>query len=61
MVIPNRYKDTFDDFIENLDVESPDWFELIDKKLSNLLKFKSSFMGPLKENCLDKNISNRSL
>lgn len=33
VIIPNKYKDTFDNFIDNPDAKSLDWPRPIDKRL----------------------------
>lgn len=57
LTIPNRYKVTLDDFIDNLDLESPDWLELINEGSRNVAKSAGSLTGSLKRSCLDKNVS----
>lgn len=59
MVIPNKYKDILDDFINSSDSESPDYVGLIDKRSYNAFRSKSSLAGLLKRDCLDKDVLNR--
>lgn len=63
MTIPNRYKDTLDNFINSSNSKFSDWPRSIDKRSYNILKFKNSLIGFLRENCLNKNVltSNKSL
>lgn len=51
MAISNKYKNTLDDFINSLDKKLPDWLRLIDKRLRNACKSKSSSIGLSKGNC----------
>lgn len=60
MAIPNRYKDTSDELIDSLDVESPDQPGPIVKGSRNTLRSESSLTGLSEGDCLDKNISDRS-
>lgn len=61
-VISNKYIDTFDDLVDNLDTkflnwpESQDCLRAIDKRTCNMLKSKSGLPTLLKENCKDENI-----
>lgn len=54
MTIFNKYKEIFDDFIDNLDIKSsnwpnsPDWLKLIKKKLYNTFKFNNGSLTLLK-------------
>lgn len=41
VIILNKYKKILDNFINNSDSEFPDWLELINKRLSNILKFEN--------------------
>lgn len=61
VAIPNRYKNTLDDFIDSLDPEFLDWPRLIDKKLHNMPKTKNSLVGFLLENYLNEDVLDKSL
>ena len=67
MVIFHKYKDTFDNLIDNSDTKSPDYPDspnqprLIDKRLRNAFKSRDCLPTFLKEDCLDDNISIMSL
>lgn len=62
VVILNKYKNTFNNLIDSLDTESPDWLDfpdwpkLIDKESWNRFRSKVSLLTLLKENCLDKDV-----
>lgn len=60
VAIPNRYKDTLNNLIDNSDAEFSDWLRLNNKGLRNLLKSKSSLMRFLKRDYLDKDVPDRS-
>lgn len=58
VVIFNRYKDIFNNFIDNLDTKSSNRLKLIDKALYNIFRFKSKSIEAktkLEENFLNKN------
>ena len=63
----NKYKNTFDDLIDSLDIESLDhldslnWPGLIDKGSRNAPKSKDGSPTFLEKDCLDKDISIISL
>lgn len=58
ITIFNRYKDTFEDFIESsLDIKPPNIPKPIKKRVCNIMP---SFENPLTKLKLDKNILNRS-
>ena len=60
--IPNKYKDTFDDFIDSLDTKSPDQLESldrpepIDKGTRNTPKSRGALPSFSKKDCLDKDV-----
>lgn len=62
VAIPNRYKDTLDDFIDISDTKSLEWLdfldrlEQIDKRSYNALRSKSSLMTLSNEDYLDNNV-----
>lgn len=49
LAILNKYKNIFDDFINNLDKKSQDPFEPIDKGIIKVLKFESGSKSFLKK------------
>ena len=51
VAISNKYKNIFDDLINSLDAESPDWLGPIDKKSCNIPRFKDSLTEYLKGDC----------
>lgn len=59
MAIPNKYKDTFNDFIDSLDIEFPDWLKSIDKWSRNAFRSEDSSTRFYKGNCLNKNVSKK--
>lgn len=56
LAIFNKYKDTFDDFINSSDEQFQDWPQLIDKESYKAPRFKSSLRALSKE----ENISDES-
>lgn len=56
VVISNKYKDTFDDFINSSDLELPDWLRPIDKRLYNVSRSVDNSIRFLKKGCFDKNV-----
>lgn len=58
IVILNIYKDTLNDFIDNLDPKSPNWRKLIDGGLRNMYRSASSSMRLLERGCLNKDVLN---
>lgn len=59
IVISNKYKNTLDDFINSSDIEFLNWPKLINKKLHNTSRFKSSLIDLLEGRRLEsKNILN---
>lgn len=53
--IPNKYKDTLDNLIDNSDEECQNWPESIDKRLYKAPKFEDSLKGLLeKEDISDR-------
>lgn len=61
LVIPNQYKDTLDDFINNSNLESPDWARPIDVRTCNSSNSKASLADLLERNYLDEDVLDRSL
>lgn len=61
IVICNKYKDTLNDFIDNLNTKSSNWLELIDKGSRNVFRFKGNLIRFLKENYLNKNVIDKLL
>ncbi len=67
VTIPNKYKNTLDDFIDSSNKESLNWPDcpdrsgLIDKGSRNTLKSRSDSPILLEENCLNKDVSVTSL
>ena len=59
MAIPNEYKETLDDIIDNLNTEPLNWPRLIDKELCNTSRFESSLTELLKDDRLNKDVSDR--
>ena len=57
VAISNRCKDTLDDLINSLDLESPDRPGPIDERSRNAPRSVGSSTGLLKGGCLDKNVS----
>lgn len=57
MVIPNRYKDTFNDLIDSSDIKPLNMPRLVNKGLHNVML---SSENPSNRPKLDKNISDRS-
>lgn len=53
MTISNWYKDTLDNLIDSLDLESLDWAGPIDEKFYNALMSKGNLVNFLKSGCLD--------
>lgn len=51
MAISNKYKDTFDNFINSLDKKFLDQLEAINKRLYNTLKFENSLISFSKRDC----------
>lgn len=56
ITILNKYKNTFDDFIDSLDIKFLDQLGPINKRLHNISSFEDSLIGLLKEDCLNKNV-----
>ena len=62
LAIFNKYKDTFDDLIDSLDMETPDWPNslawprLIDKRSRNAPRSKSGSPTLSKDDCLDEDV-----
>ncbi len=65
--IPNKYKVTLDEQIDNIDIKSPDWpdspnrLRLIDKRSCNLFRSRSGSLTFSEEDCLDEDVSVTSL
>ncbi len=65
--IPNKYKDTLDNFIDSSDTESPDRSDspdrpgLIDKGSRNASRSRGSSPTLLEEDCLDEDVPVTSL
>ena len=57
MAIRNRYKDTFDDLINTLDLESPDWLAPINEGSRDVSRSANSSTKLLKGRWLYKDIS----
>lgn len=61
MIIFNQYKDTLNDFIDNLDPKSLDLAGLIDKRFRNILKSKKNLINLLERNYFYKDLLDRLL
>lgn len=61
VVITNKYKNTLDDLIDNLNTMSSNWARPIDKKSCNASKSKNNLTSLLESNCLNEYIPNKSL
>lgn len=61
MAIPNKYKNTLDDFIDSSDAEFSDQPKPIDKRSCNVSRFESSPTRLLKGDYLYKDITDKSL
>ncbi len=61
-VIPNKYKDSFNNLIDSSNTESPDWLdspdwpELINKRLRNALRSRGGSPTLSKEDRLDEDV-----
>lgn len=60
VAISNQYKDTLDDFIDSLDLESPDQSGPIDERSYNALISEGNLADLLERIYLDKNLLDRS-
>lgn len=56
MVIPNRYKDTFEDIVDSSDIKPLNMLKLVDKSLYNIMP---GFENPQNEHKLNANILDR--
>ena len=56
VAIPNQYKNTLDDFIDNLDLKLPDWAGPIDEKSRNAPMSENSLADFLGKDCLDEDL-----
>ena len=61
VAISNRYKNTLDDLIDRSDVKSPDPPKPMKKRSRNALKSEGSPIRLLEGDCLDKDVSDKSL
>lgn len=55
VAILDKYKNTLNNFINNLNTKSTNCLKLIDKKISNMPNFKSSLLTSLEKNCKNEN------
>lgn len=60
IAIFNRYKNNLEDFIDSLDLKSPDQTRLIDKRSYNICNSKSSLARLSKSDYLDEKFPNWS-
>lgn len=60
IIIPNRYKNTLDNFIDNSDLKFSDCARQIDMKSCNAPKSENVLANLLKRDCLDKNIQDKA-
>lgn len=58
MRISNIYKNTLNNLIDSLNIESLDKLEQINKGLQNIPKSENCLISHLKEDCLDKDVLN---
>lgn len=61
VAISNKYKDTLDNFIDSSNPEFLNWLKPINKRLYNTNRYEGSLTGFLEKDCLDEDISDKSL
>lgn len=61
IVIPNKYKDTLDDFIYSSNPKSSDLARPINERFNNIFISKNNLADFSKENYFDENLPNLSL